>query len=87
MPRGHGRKEAAGTADGRDELQRCDESVVVGVPIGEVVKGMDVVRGIYMGYGDSVNQFRLSPMSKGNVEYGASFPRMNAIKACRLTGQ
>ena len=54
------------------------------VPVGQVVEGLDVVHGIYTGYGDKVNQARLAPTSAGAAEYLASFTQIDRIKSCAL---
>ena len=53
------------------------------VPVGKVVEGLDVMRGIYSGYGDKVNQGRLQPGPKA-AEYLASFPKLDRWKSCRV---
>ena len=50
----------------------------------QVVKGLDVLHGIYSGYGDKVNQGRLNPASPGAKEYLASFPQLDSFKSCRV---
>ena len=56
------------------------------VPVGVVTSGIDVVHNIYTGYGDRVDQGRLSPERAGAAEYLKSFPKMSIIKTCRLEG-
>lgn len=53
------------------------------VPVGKVVGGLDVLHGIYTGYGDKVNQGRLQPGPK-SAEYLASFPKLDRFKKCRV---
>ena len=54
------------------------------VPVGKVVKGLDVMKGIYTGYGDKVDQGRLNPQRKDAKAYLASFPRLDRFKGCKL---
>jgi len=54
------------------------------VPVGKVVSGLDVLHGIYTGYGDQVNQGRLQPRAKGSKDYLASFPKLDSFKSCRV---
>ena len=56
------------------------------VPVGVITSGIDVVHNIYTGYGDRVDQGRLSPERAGAAEYLKSFPKMSIIKTCRLEG-
>lgn len=54
------------------------------VPVGRVVRGLDVMRGIYTGYGDGVNQAQLSPDrgAEKQAEYLGRFPKLDRIKSC-----
>ena len=45
---------------------------------------MDVVHGIYTGYGDKVDQGRLQPSRPGAADYLASFPKLDRFKKCTL---
>ena len=45
---------------------------------------MDVVHGIYTGYGDKVNQGKLAPTVQGAAEYLASLDKLDVIKKCVL---
>jgi peptidyl-prolyl cis-trans isomerase A (cyclophilin A) len=54
------------------------------VPVGKVIKGIDVMHGIYTGYGDKVNQNRLQPTNKGAAAYLASFPKLDRFKSCHV---
>jgi len=54
------------------------------VPVGKVVQGLDVMKGIYSGYGDQVNQNRLQPTSPGAAAYLASFPKLDRFKSCEI---
>ena len=54
------------------------------VPVGKVVGGLDVLHGIYTGYGDAVNQGRLNPTQNGAQEYLAKFPKLDRFKSCRV---
>ena len=52
------------------------------VPVGKVIRGLDVMHGIYTGYGDGVDQGRLhGPAGK---KYLDKFPRLDRFKACRV---
>jgi len=50
------------------------------VPVGKVVGGMDVMHGIYTGYGDTVDQSRLH--GEHAAGYWASFPQLDSFKKC-----
>ena len=52
------------------------------VPVGKVVSGLDVMHGIYTGYGDNVNQAQLNPRLKGAKDYLARFDKLDSIKTC-----
>jgi len=54
------------------------------VPIGKVVEGLDVMHGIYTGYGDAVNQNRLQPTNRGAKAYLESFPKLDRFKRCSV---
>ena len=54
------------------------------VPVGKVVGGLDVLHGIYTGYGDKVDQGRLQPSRPGAADYLASFPKLDRFKKCTL---
>lgn len=47
-------------------------------PIGEVVEGMATVDGVYDGYGETPDQFRIQ--SEGNAYLQREFPRLDFIK-------
>ena len=47
------------------------------VPVGKIVSGMDVLHGIYTGYGDQVNQGMLQPDRPGAKAYLAKFPKLD----------
>ena len=53
------------------------------VPVGKVVKGLDVMHGIYTGYGDKVDQGRLH--GAGGPAYLGQFPKLDRFKSCRMT--
>lgn len=52
------------------------------VPVGKVVQGLDVMHGIYSGYGDAVNQGRLH--GKQGAEYLKQFPKLDRFKNCAV---
>lgn len=52
-------------------------------PIGRVVEGMDVVRGLYGGYGEGVNQ--QAAILRGNAYLRRMHPKLDYIKRARLT--
>jgi len=53
------------------------------VPVGQVVRGMDVVRKIYS-YGDQINQGRLAPGWEGHKAYVESFSKLDYIRSCKV---
>ena len=50
------------------------------VPVGKVVGGLDVMHGIYTGYGDKVNQGRLR--GKKGKDYLSEFDKLDSFKKC-----
>ena len=54
------------------------------VPVGKVVGGLEVLHGIFTGYGDGVNQGRLNPRDSGAAAYLAKFPKLDRFNSCRL---
>lgn len=52
------------------------------VPVAKVVKGLDVMKGIYTGYGDGVNQGRLQ--GPNGQAYLDGFPKLDRWKKCRV---
>ena len=54
------------------------------VPVGKVVAGLDVMHGIYTGYGDKVDQGRLQPTNPKAKEYLEGFPKLDRWKSCRV---
>ena len=52
------------------------------MPVGRVVRGLDVMHHIYTGYGDKVNQGSLDPSRAGAAEYLTRFPKLDRIKTC-----
>ena len=53
------------------------------VPVGQVTRGMEVVKQIYS-YGDKINQGRLSPGWDGHKAYVDSFPKLDYIRGCKV---
>jgi peptidyl-prolyl cis-trans isomerase A (cyclophilin A) len=51
-------------------------------PLGKVVSGMDVVDGIYSGYGESPDQGRIA--ESGNSYLTKEFPKLDYIKTARI---
>ena len=45
---------------------------------------MDVVHGIYTGYGDKVNQGQLQPTNPKAKEYLEKFPLLSRFKSCSV---
>ena len=62
------------------------------VPVGKVVKGLDVLEGIYTGYGDEPQIRWLDPTNTnkrpesipGAAAYLESFPKLDRFKECKL---
>lgn len=54
------------------------------VPVGKVIKGIDVMHGIYTGYGDRVDQGRLQPTNPNAKAYLESFPQLDRFKSCTV---
>jgi peptidyl-prolyl cis-trans isomerase A (cyclophilin A) len=54
-------------------------------PFGQVTKGMDVVNGIYKGYGESPNQGAIQ--SQGNAYLDAKFPKLDGVKHAEIVGK
>ena len=52
------------------------------VPVGKVTKGLDVLHGIYTGYGDGVNQGRLQGVQ--GKAYLEKFPLLDRFKGCKV---
>lgn len=50
------------------------------VPVGRVVSGFDVMRGIYTGYGDQLNQGKLHGPNRSR--YLSQFPKLDYFKKC-----
>ena len=56
------------------------------VPVGKVITGLDVMHGIYTGYGDKVNQNQLQPSNAGAKAYLDQFPKLDRFKSCTVKG-
>ena len=56
------------------------------VPVGKVVKGLDVMRGIFSGYGDEPQLGMLDPTQNETraSAYLAGFPNLDRIRSCRV---
>jgi peptidyl-prolyl cis-trans isomerase A (cyclophilin A) len=54
-------------------------------PFGQVTKGMDVLNGIYKGYGESPNQGAIQ--SQGNAYLDAKFPKLDGVKHAEIVGK
>ena len=56
------------------------------VPVGKLVdqSSLDVMHGIYTGYGDRVDQGRLQPNNPKAKEYLEGFPKLSRFKKCRV---
>lgn len=50
------------------------------VPVGKVVKGLDVMHAVYTGYGDQVQQGSLR--GPGGKQYLSKFPRLDSFRKC-----
>lgn len=55
-------------------------------PIGRVVSGMDVVEKLFGEYGEEVTGLQGEIAMNGNAFLEKNFPKLDAIKTCRLTG-
>lgn len=55
------------------------------VPVGSVIQGLDVMHGIYMGYGGNVDQGRLNPNNPAAKAYLAQHPKLDSFKRCTIT--
>jgi len=54
------------------------------VPVGKVVRGVEVLRGVYTGYGGQVSQSRLR--GPGGTEYlETSFPLLSYFRSCNVS--
>jgi peptidyl-prolyl cis-trans isomerase A (cyclophilin A) len=53
-------------------------------PFGQVTKGMDVLNGIYKGYGESPNQGAIQ--TQGNAYLDAKFPKLDGVKHAEIVG-
>lgn len=51
-------------------------------PFGEVTQGMDVVRGLYAGYGESPDQGAITRQGKAYLD--KSFPKLDSIKTATI---
>jgi peptidyl-prolyl cis-trans isomerase A (cyclophilin A) len=51
-------------------------------PFGQVISGMDVVNGIYKGYGESPDQGAIQ--TQGNAYLDAKFPRLDGVKHAQI---
>ena len=54
-------------------------------PFGRVVEGMEVVRSLYNGYGESPDQFAI--VTRGNAYLEENFPELDAIKKASVVEQ
>ena len=54
-------------------------------PFGQVIKGMDVVNGIYKGYGESPNQGMIQ--SQGNAYLDSKFPKMDGTTKAEIVAK
>ena len=52
------------------------------MPVARITKGIDVMHGVYTGYGDQVNQGRLN--GRNGNEYLKKFPQLDAFKSCSV---
>jgi len=53
-------------------------------PFGQVIKGMDAVKAIYKGYGETPDQGAIQ--SQGNAYLDAKFPRLDGVKHAEIVG-
>ena len=53
------------------------------VPIGKVVKGMEVIRNICSN-GDRIDQGKKQPGWAGHAKYLESFPKLDYIRSCQI---
>jgi len=54
-------------------------------PFGTVTEGMDVVAGLFSGYGESPSQERIT--AEGNAYLDKNFPKLDKIKSATVTSQ
>ena len=53
-------------------------------PFGKVVEGLDVVEGLYSGYGEGVSRKQAEIMKKGNAYLKEKFPKLDYIEQARI---
>lgn len=56
-------------------------------PFGEVVEGMEVVQGLYPGYGDAAGPDQTRITDEGNAYLDAEFPELARILQARVVGE